>query len=222
MTTDSKTNSGRDSANTSNSNDSTSQVANQAKQAANQVTDQVKQTAGQVADTAQHSAESQLSTRKNQAAQSVDSAVHALNQVSNQLRQDNQQPLAQVTDFAAQGLGHVSDYLQNTSVRSIVGDIENVARQQPALFLTGAFALGVIAARFIKSSGSATNQSNQWNSGWNQNGYANPRGWQTSSWQGNTRGWNQAQAREQWGNGAPYGVYDPGSTGIQVREVPQQ
>jgi hypothetical protein len=31
-------------------------------------------------------------------------------------------------------------------------DVENLARRQPALVFAGAFALGVVAARFLKSS----------------------------------------------------------------------
>lgn len=216
-------------ANTGTANDSTSAVG--------QVTDSAKQAASQVGDLAQQQAKSQLRSRKNQAADSVDSVVNALHQVSSQLRKDNQDQIANATDLAAGQLGRVSDYLESTSVNQVLRDVENVARQQPALFLTGAFALGVLAARFIKSS--APSQQGNWRnnqySGWSnaQNWNNAPRyqqigtqgnvgtNWQATSAQGGTQGWTSQQARENRKNGAPYGVYDPGSTGVQVREIPQ-
>lgn len=46
----------------------------------------------------------------------------------------------------------VADYLQNTDVRRIITQTESFARRQPALFLGGAFAVGILAARFLKNS----------------------------------------------------------------------
>jgi hypothetical protein len=42
-------------------------------------------------------------------------------------------------------------------VGELIGDVEQFARRSPALFLGGAFALGVLAARFVKSSSAAAN-----------------------------------------------------------------
>jgi hypothetical protein len=36
--------------------------------------------------------------------------------------------------------------------RTIARDVENLARRQPALVFAGAFAIGLVAARFLKSS----------------------------------------------------------------------
>ncbi len=46
----------------------------------------------------------------------------------------------------------LSDYLKNAKAGDLLHDAETLARRQPALFLGGAFALGLIAARFLKSS----------------------------------------------------------------------
>jgi hypothetical protein len=46
----------------------------------------------------------------------------------------------------------VSNYLQNTDVSEMVDRTEEFARRRPALFLGGAFALGLLGARFLKSS----------------------------------------------------------------------
>jgi hypothetical protein len=51
-----------------------------------------------------------------------------------------------------QQVQRAADYLQNTDPQRIARDAERLARQNPALFLGGAFAIGVLAARFLKSS----------------------------------------------------------------------
>ena len=45
-----------------------------------------------------------------------------------------------------------ADYLDRTDSREMMHHTEQFARRQPALFLGGAFGLGLIAARFLKSS----------------------------------------------------------------------
>ncbi len=45
-----------------------------------------------------------------------------------------------------------ADFLENTDVRQLTRRTEEYARRQPAIFLGGAFALGLIASRFLKSS----------------------------------------------------------------------
>ena len=44
-------------------------------------------------------------------------------------------------------------YLRNQDVGAIIDDVERMAREQPVMFLGGAFMLGLVAARFLKSSG---------------------------------------------------------------------
>jgi len=46
----------------------------------------------------------------------------------------------------------VSGYLHERDVRQIVDETEDFGRQRPAVFVGGALALGVLAARFLKSS----------------------------------------------------------------------
>jgi hypothetical protein len=46
----------------------------------------------------------------------------------------------------------VSGYLEARDIQDLVGEAESLARRSPALFLGGAFTLGVLAARFLKSS----------------------------------------------------------------------
>lgn len=54
------------------------------------------------------------------------------------------------TNFA-QGLEKFSNYVENTNLKDLARDVETFARRQPTLFVAGAFALGLIAARFLKT-----------------------------------------------------------------------
>lgn len=187
-------------------------AAAQAQQAAGQVADQARQTAGQIAGQARQQAQSQLATQKASAAQALSSAAQALTQVGQQLRQNQQEPLARGADMAAGQVDRIAGYLQSRTVNDLVGDVENIARRQPALFLAGAFVLGVAGARFLKS-GSSTRtpsaRSNTWQSAqpWPRTS-ANPS-------------WDVTNTRSSGDVGAPFGTYDPGSAGVEVRELPQ-
>jgi hypothetical protein len=132
------------------------QTAQQAQQAAAPITDQVQQTAGQVADQAKQQALTQASTQKEHAAGSLDAVAVALRQSSDQLRDKQQEPLAHLANTAAGRVEQFSGYLRNTDVQDMVRDVEQFAHRQPAAFIGGAFTLGILAARFLKSSGQAS------------------------------------------------------------------
>ena len=60
-----------------------------------------------------------------------------------------------VTSAATQ-VDRFSTYVRSTSVREMVNNLERFARQQPTLFVGGAFMLGLLGARFLKSSSEST------------------------------------------------------------------
>jgi len=70
----------------------------------------------------------------------------------------------QVKDtFAAPYVGKVadqvdrlSDYVANAQLDDVVQSTESFARREPLIFLGGAFALGLLGARFLKSSASGS------------------------------------------------------------------
>ncbi len=53
--------------------------------------------------------------------------------------------------MAADQIERVSDYLRTAEPKQIAKSVESFARREPLLFLGGAFALGMLGARFIKS-----------------------------------------------------------------------
>jgi len=129
------------------------EAAQDMKGAAQDVMQQTKETAGQVVDQAKEQATSRMDDRKDQFATSFGSVADALRQASNHLRQNEQAPIAQYADKAAERVEQWANNLRGKDVQEIMRDVEDYARRQPALFLGGAFVVGLLAARFLKSTG---------------------------------------------------------------------
>jgi ElaB/YqjD/DUF883 family membrane-anchored ribosome-binding protein len=115
-----------------------------------------RQKAREAATDAQHTLAEQLTSSvdsgKARAADTLDSFAQALSQSGQQLRSGDLGSAGQYADRAGEQLRRASDYLRNTNVDEMVRNTEDFARRQPALFIGGAFALGLLAARFIKAS----------------------------------------------------------------------
>ncbi|HET7036946.1 MAG TPA: hypothetical protein VFI42_14775 [Thermomicrobiaceae bacterium] len=121
-------------------------------QQADQLKNQVKQNAGEVADTAQQTAQQQFHAQKQQARQGLGSVSSALHQAADQMRGQKQDTMAQLADMAADQVNDLSGFLQQENLHRVIDQVEDFARNQPYLFLGGAFALGAVAARFLKAS----------------------------------------------------------------------
>ena len=130
------------------------QTTDQAKQSASEVKDQAKQAATQVTGQAKQAAQSQLAVRKDQTAHGLNTVSAAVHDMGDKLRQNGQtSSYAQFADQAAQQIQRFSGYLRNHDVREIVDDAEDWMRREPMIALGGAFVLGLLGARFLKSSG---------------------------------------------------------------------
>lgn len=137
--------------------------ADQAKQKAGQAMDEAQRKAGEAADQAQQKAGEALSQAQNQiksraegqkerVTRQLDGVAQALRQSSHELRSHEQEPVAQYVERGADQIERVSRYIDGHSVDELVGDVESFARREPALFVGGAFAIGFLGARFLKSS----------------------------------------------------------------------
>jgi len=180
-------------------------VTEQVQQGAQQVVQQTQDAASQVAGQAQERARSMLAGQKDQVAQNISSISQALRQTSDQLRQQDQGAISQIPVRAADQLDRVSGYLNQRDVNQLVADLESFARRNSTIFLTGAFALGTLAARFLKSSAQAGGSVRQ---SLSQGGYG------SGTYQGSYSYSTPPNAREDVGNIPPvdYG-YKSGLTG---------
>jgi glucan phosphorylase len=123
------------------------------------VKEQVARQTQQVAQQATNQATSQLNTQKGRAVQSLSQVSDALEQTSQRLRTQQQGPAAELVAQASQRLDRLAGYLDQRDVTQLIAELEDTARAQPALFLGGAFVLGLLAARFLKSSSPPDNRS---------------------------------------------------------------
>jgi hypothetical protein len=69
--------------------------------------------------------------------------------------------VANLTDSLAEQVERLSSYLRDRDVRALRDDLENLARRQPAVALGAAVAVGMLVARFIKSSQRSGNAGRQ-------------------------------------------------------------
>jgi hypothetical protein len=127
-------------------------VLDQAKQQAQEVVQQTKEKAGEVISQVREQAKSNIVSQKDQAAGSLASVAQALRQTSGQLRDQQQGPAVGLVEAAASSVESLSGYLRDRDLDDIVREVEGFGRRQPVLFLGVSFALGFMAARFLKSS----------------------------------------------------------------------
>ena len=127
-------------------------VVGQATQVAGQVVERTQETTGQVVDQVRQQASARLSGQISNGSHALLQASQAMTMVGEQLRQQEQPMLAEYADQIADRVQQASSYLRDRDLDQLVDDAERFARRQPAIFLGGAFALGLLAARFLKSS----------------------------------------------------------------------
>lgn len=121
-----------------------------------QVGQVAKDALGQVKD----NATTAIDDKKANLAQGLTSVADTLRQVGDTLKPSEGEPPAnkvaelttQYTESLSQQVEKISGYLERQDLRGLMTDVEKFARRNPAVFLGGAFALGILAARFLKTS----------------------------------------------------------------------
>lgn len=128
-------------------------VEQQNKGKVGQAAEQAQQKAKEFTGQAQEQAKSAVATRKEQAVEGLDGIAHAFRQTSERLREENNPMVADYSEQVANQIERFSSFLGERDVDQLLGDAEIYARRHPEVFLGGAFALGLLVGRFIKSSG---------------------------------------------------------------------
>jgi len=103
-------------------------------------------------DRVKERAVAQLSTQKDRATEGLGSVTDFVRQGTRQLRDQQHDTLAGYVEQAADQIDRFSQQLRNKDVSELVADAQRLARRNPAVFIGSAFALGVVGARFFKSS----------------------------------------------------------------------
>jgi hypothetical protein len=105
-------------------------------------------------DRVRDSATSQLGAQKDRATDGIGSVAQAVRQSTQQLRDQHHETIAQYVEQAADQLERFARRMKDRNVGDLAREAQELARRRPALFIGSAFALGLLGARFLKSSGS--------------------------------------------------------------------
>lgn len=131
----------------------------QAKATAKEKTEPIREKTGKyveetktVIDRAGERAKSTVAQQKDVAANQLHDVAEALRYTSDQPRQQEQGNFARYSNEIADQIDRASGYLEEHSLDDLRRDAADFARQQPELFIGGAFTLGLFAVRFMKSS----------------------------------------------------------------------
>jgi len=116
--------------------------------------DQPNNSAGAVGlmDKLRDGATTQLSTQKDRATEGIGSVLQAVRQTTQHLRETQHETIAQYVDEAASRLERFSKRLKERNVGELLQDAQQVARRNPGIFIGSAFAIGLLGARFLRSS----------------------------------------------------------------------
>lgn len=137
--------------------DSDTSTTDSVKSAARGIIDQAKDTAGQAYGAATEKAATKIEEQKATLATGLTSVADSLKQVGGSLREaDDESGITELTakygESLANQIEQISKYFERKDVREMMRDVESFARRNPAVFIGGAFTLGLLAARFLKSS----------------------------------------------------------------------
>lgn len=94
----------------------------------------------------------QLEARKGAAAEQVQRLAGAVERAVGDLGEEDA-GLARYAGELAGSMNRFAEGLRDRSVDQLMGDVQSLARRNPALFLMGSVALGIVLARFLKASG---------------------------------------------------------------------
>ena len=120
----------------------------QIREVKDRVVDQAKNTLREARDRTT----SGLSQSRLRAADQVGGIATAIQRTGQHLREEDQARIAGLAESVGRQVEQVASYLRDSDLRAMARDLERIVRQQPVLALGAACALGLAAARFLKSS----------------------------------------------------------------------
>lgn len=118
-----------------------------------------------IVDKVREGATAQLSTQKDKATDGLGAVAQAVRQTTQSLRDQQHDTVAQYVERAADQIERFSEQLKGKDVNELLNDAQRLARRKPAVFIGGAFALGLVGARFLKSSSPHQHDTRMYDSG---------------------------------------------------------
>lgn len=94
---------------------------------------------------------SRVDEQKNRAADGLGGIANVIRNAGSELRTENE-ALASYVEMASDQLKNFADTIRQRGVADMLDDVHAFARRRPALFVGGAFLVGLGIARFLKAS----------------------------------------------------------------------
>lgn len=127
------------------------QAVQGAQQQAQEALSQAQEAAGHVYEQVKDQVGARLSSEKDRALDGISILAQSLRQTSRELDNHGQPVLGGYVETAAEQAERLAAYLKERDLGALAQDVGSFARNRPALFLGGAFVLGMMSARFFKS-----------------------------------------------------------------------
>jgi hypothetical protein len=115
-------------------------------------TGQSQQSGEGLASKVKERASAQLNTQKDRATEGLGTMAQAVRQSTQQLRDQKHETIAGYVEQAANQIDRLSQGLKSKDVGELARDAQRLAQKRPAMFVGSAFAIGLLGARFLKSS----------------------------------------------------------------------
>lgn len=115
--------------------------------------DRTAQESQGIGQTLRDTAHQKLDDQKSRASDTLGSFAGAVRGMTQPLRDSGQTGIADYVNKAADGIDRWATDLKGKDVEDALRAAQQFARRQPALFIGAAFTAGLLAARFLKSSG---------------------------------------------------------------------
>lgn len=125
--------------------------------AASTILTKVKDTAGEAYNSVADGASSMIDEKKSELTTGLTGIAQTVRRVSEAITGGEESAegitgsASNYVESAAAKLEGVADYFDSHDLRAMAGDVQDYARRNPVVFLGGAFVVGVLAARFLKS-----------------------------------------------------------------------
>ena len=108
---------------------------------------------GRMADSADGAMNATVHNPASRSAKDLADVARALRKASKELENNMASPYV---DMAADQIDRASTFLRRAELKDVLSSAESFAKREPLIFLSGAFLLGLVGSRFLKSSSAAS------------------------------------------------------------------
>ena len=146
-------------------------IAEQGQAKVQEMTEQARDKAEQAAGQVKGRLSEQVNQRSTQAGEQVSSTAGDLRSVAEELRNQGKETPAKIAEQVAERVEQFGNYLSDADSDRILNDVENLARRQPWVVITGGMLVGFLTSRFLKASSTERSRS----LGYSSSGYMSTR-----------------------------------------------